>query len=115
MSKQSKASRRQNKSEFIRSQPANMTAKRVVEAAAKQGMKMSVAYVSNIRSSAKRRAGTLTRTPKPAPAAQVPPGSGATSNGEAQLRKLVIQLGVARARALVGEVEAKLEAVIRGQ
>ena len=91
-----------------------MSAKQVVAAAAKLGMKISAAYVSNIRSHAKvrqRGAGAETRRSRQGAA----PAGATVSAGDAEFRQLVLQLGVSRANQLVAEVDAKLAAIIQGQ
>jgi hypothetical protein len=88
-----------NKSEFIRSMP-DATAREVVEAGTKKGVKLSEKYVHVIRSADKARArggrvvGGATRR-----------GRGA-SGSEAELRRAIAELGLARARQVLGEVEA---------
>jgi hypothetical protein len=107
---------RVNKSEFIRSQPLELSAKQVVEAAAKRGMKVSAAYVSNIRSHAKVRQRASSAAARSLQAARVSPEAGASgARSDAEFRKLVLELGVPRANQLLGEVAQKLKAIIEGQ
>lgn len=101
-----------SKSEFIRSRPPGMTAKQVVVAAAARGMKLSEHFVYNIRSSAKKRAAKVRRDARVSTgAARVGRGDGAQA---AQFRSLVLDLGLARARALLDDMERRLSAVISG-
>jgi hypothetical protein len=97
-----------SKSAFIRSLPLGMPAKQVVAAAAERGMTISETFVYNVRASAKQR-GTAT----PGRKAPHPPRTGPSS--AAVFRKLVLELGTQQARALIDEVEAKLEALVGGR
>jgi hypothetical protein len=94
-----------SKSAFVRSLPKTVSAKDVVKQANEQGMKLSIAQVYNIRSTAKlkKRAGG-----KGAPAAVSTGRRGPRpkSDAEAQLRKLVAEVGLGRARQVLAEVSA---------
>jgi len=96
-----------SKSAFVRSLPKNISAKDVVKKASEQGMKLSIAQVYNIRSTAKlkKRAGGKTPSAGAAPARGVARG-GRNSDAEAQLRKLVAEIGLSRARQVLAEVSA---------
>jgi hypothetical protein len=93
-----------SKSAFIRGQPASMTAKQVVRAAAERGMVISETFVYNIRAAAKKRGG-----------AARPAGPGRPGDPSSDFRKLVLDLGVRQARALLDEVEVKLQALVAGR
>ena len=93
-----------SKAEFIR-QHADLSPKEVVEAAARQGLMIHLPQVYNLRAASQRRK----------PAAPKPSAPVATPSGATVFRRLVLELGVAQARALVDEVEAKLEALISGR
>src|SRR5215471_16150325 len=87
------------KSDFVRSLPGDTPAKDVVERAAKKGMKLSEKYVYVIRSNDKRNTGGGGGRRRGR-------GRAAGGGGEAQLRKAIAELGLARARAVFQEVEA---------
>ena len=98
-----------SKSAFVRSQPRHLKAAEVVKAAKKSGLKISLDYVYKVRS----------RTPATkAPAAARGPGlataRSSSRGGDAEFKRLVIELGVPRAETLVAEVRRRLEEVIRG-
>jgi hypothetical protein len=76
----------------------------VVEAGKKQGLKFSANLVYAVRGAKKKKGAR-----KGGVAA--PRGGGSS---EAQFRRLVLELGVARANALVADVERGVERVIRG-
>lgn len=99
------------KAAFVRSHP-DLAAKDVVELAAKAGLTMTVNHVYNVRSTSgiSRRKGELTDRALP-----VATGKGANATAEAQFRRLVLDLGVARARRLLQDVEAKLAAILDGR
>jgi hypothetical protein len=90
-----------NKSEFIRSMP-DAPAREVVEAGAKKGVKLSEKYVHVIRSADKARA----RVGKAVGGGKRGRGRGASSGSEAELRRAIAELGLTRARQVLGEVEA---------
>jgi hypothetical protein len=83
-----------NKSDFVRKM-GSTPAKEVVAAAAKQGMKLTERYVYVIRSADKAKG----RRGAPAP------GRRAGGGAEANLRRAIAELGLARARAVLAEVE----------
>lgn len=92
-------------SNFIRSQPSDMTAPQVVEAGAKAGLKFSGNLVYAVRAAARKKKGTAGRTSAPRQGA---------ASAEANLRRLVVELGITRSRALIGELENAIARVIRG-
>jgi hypothetical protein len=100
-----------SKTAFVRSLPPEMSAKEVVEKAKAQNITLSEAYVYTLRSSFRRagsnRASSLSASAK---------GHGTSSrSSEATFRRLVLDLGVQRARELLSEVEGKLTAIIAGR
>lgn len=85
------------KADFIRSMPESMSAKEVADAAAKQGIKISVNHVYNLRTASKKADGV-------APVVKRGPGrpraSGGGSNVEQQLRAAIAEVGLQRAREI---------------
>ncbi len=106
------------KAEFIRSQPASMSAKEVVEAAKKVGLKVTVNHVYNIRAAGKKEGGFAPPRSAAAPSASHSTGSrrgrgpGSASGGaasaalEAQLRRAIAEVGLQRAREIFDSVES---------
>ena len=94
-------------SDFVRSQPRSMTAPQVVEAGKAKGLKFSQNLVYAVRAAAKKKG-------RKAAAGKVAPSRGVGASAEAQFRGLVVDLGISRSRALVGEVESAIAKVIRG-
>ncbi len=92
-----------SKVEFVRGLPASMTANEVSQKAKEAGLRITPGYVYEIRSSAKRRA-----------AAARKPAVAAPASLDARFRQIVLDLGIARARALLVEVETALKALIAG-
>ena len=104
-----------SKASFIRSLSASASVKDVVAAAAKRGWKIKERYVYEVRAATKHK------RPEPAalrggagPHPQATPSS-AGSASETTFRKLVLDLGLARSKALLGEVEKKLGDLIAGR
>jgi hypothetical protein len=104
-------------SAFVRTQPVDVPAKQVVAAGARLGLKLTSNLVRIVRYKM-RRAGLAkpalaTKRPlrKTRPPAIVP----ATGTNELQFKKLVIELGIARARTLVDAVAQSLESLISGE
>jgi hypothetical protein len=104
------------KADFIRSQPASMSAKDVVDAARKVGLKVTVNHVYNIRAAEKkegphaapRSAAAPSNLPSPSrrgrkSAAQAISASTAL---EAQLRRAIAEVGLQRAREIFNSVES---------
>ena len=96
-----------SKAQFIRDQPEDMSARDVVDAAAKQGLKISVNHVYNLRAAADK-----TSARKHADAGT---GAGTGAGGqkrshapaelERQLRATIAQIGLQRAREILDGVE----------
>jgi hypothetical protein len=113
MASKKTASKKVNKSAFVRSLPATMPAKDVVERAKAQGVKLTVAYVYSIRTAAKLGARRLARGDAPAggrsPNGMVPSSS---ARVEDLLRAVAAELGLSRAIGLLQAEQAKVRAVI---
>jgi uncharacterized lipoprotein YddW (UPF0748 family) len=85
------------KSEFVRSLDRSIPAARVVELAHERGMKVTAGFVYNIRSNAAHKSQRLERA--------LPNGS-RPLEAEGSLREAIAQIGLARARQILDEVEA---------
>jgi hypothetical protein len=95
------------KADFIRNQPESMSAKDIVEAAAKQGIKISVNHVYNLRTAAAKKGDTSVASlaaPKRGPGRPRATVSG--SNVEQQLRAAIAEVGLQRAREIFDAVAA---------
>src|SRR5512140_1763560 len=104
------------KADFIRSQPASMSAKDVVDAARKAGLKVTVNHVYNIRAAEKKD------SPHAAPRSAAAPSTNSLSPSrrgrkatqaisastalEAQLRRAIAEVGLQRAREIFDSVES---------
>lgn len=91
-------------SDFVRSLPASMSAKEVVAAGAKKGLKFSEGLVYQTRAYDKKRRGGSKSKPGPKSKDfkfQVFPGGG--GDVEEQFKKLLASIGIDRARALIDE------------
>lgn len=86
-----------NKSDFVRSM-GKRPAKEVVALAAKQGMKLTERYIYVIRSADKAKGRQTGGTVMHARAV-------ATARAEDDFRRVVAELGLARSRAVLAEVE----------
>src|SRR5512133_1141682 len=82
------------KANFIRSQPDSMSAKQIVEAAAKQGLKISVNHVYNLR---------MDTAAKSAGGARVL-ARGRAMSLERQIRDSIAEIGLQRAREILVEI-----------
>jgi hypothetical protein len=88
------------KSEFVRSLDRSLSAAEVIALAEKKGLRLTAAFVYNIRSA---QAAHQTRL---APGRPGKNGRGALKGTpEAQLRAAIAQIGLARARQILDEVE----------
>lgn len=92
-----------SKSAFVRRLPSDMPAKEVVAQAASRGMKLSIGQVYNIRSVAKKRGDVDGRKRGGPGRPKAPVGP---AGAEAQLRKIIAEVGLARAREVMADVEA---------
>jgi hypothetical protein len=84
------------KSEFVRSLDRALSAAEVIALADKKGLRLTPAFVYNIRSAQAARA---------IPVRPGKHGGGLRSSPEAQLRAAIAQIGLARARQILDEVE----------
>lgn len=125
-----KSSKRQSKSDFIRSFNPSASAAEVVAAGKQAGFTMSAAYVYNVRNAARKKAG------KPPMRPGRPKGSGRRATAvvatarrgrsssttraqsgsalEVDFRRLALELGMSRASQLLRELETGMDALIRG-
>jgi hypothetical protein len=109
------------KASFVRAIPSSVPAKEVVAKAKAAGMTLSEKHVYVIRSDAKKRSakkkaggaskGHVATTSSAAKA--VTQGAGGGSN-ETNFRKLVLALGIPKAKSLVTDVERRLNQLISG-
>jgi hypothetical protein len=114
-----------SKSEFIRQQPANLSANEVVAKAKAAGLKFDQKYVYRIRSAAHAKGGKKKPTASPQrvhvvaavrPSAVRPTHSNSTgpssSKVEGLLRALAAEIGLGRALDLLAEERARVTALI---
>jgi hypothetical protein len=90
------------KSEFVRSLDRDLSAAEVIALAEKKGLKLTPAFVYNIRSAEAARTQAKARAPK---AVRRTVRAPLTGSAEAQLRAAIAQIGLARARQILEEVE----------
>lgn len=88
------------KTEFVRSLDRSLSAAEVVALAEKKGLRLTPAFVYNIRSAEAARAAQTRTTRHKGGKAAVLSGS-----PEAQLRAAIAQIGLVRAREILDEVE----------
>jgi hypothetical protein len=106
-----RGSSKKNKSEFIRSLPADMSASDVIAKAKEAGYgDMSAAYVYSIRTAARARARTRDRVGGRNGAAQA---SRAPAGVEALLLALASEIGLANALAILQSERQRVLAVLR--
>jgi hypothetical protein len=104
-------------SAFVRTQSVNVPAKQVVAAGAEVGLKLTSNLVRIVRYKM-RRAGLAKPHPavkRPLRKARPPATVPATGANELHFKKLVIEIGTTRARALVDAVAQSLESLISGE
>jgi hypothetical protein len=104
-------------SAFVRTQPVNVPAKQVVAAGAKIGLTLTPNLVRIVRYKM-RRAGLakpLSVVRRPLRKARAPANLPAAAANELQFKKLVLEIGVARAKTLVGAVAQSLESLFSGE
>lgn len=91
------------KADFIRSQPESMSAKEIVDAAAKQGIKISVNHVYNLRTAAAKKGeggkGAGLMAP-PKRGVGRPRANAGGTDVERQLRAAIAEVGLQRAREI---------------
>lgn len=98
------------KAEFVRSQPVDVPAAEVVRAAAAAGIKVTVNHVYNVRAALKKQGAVAPRLDGPKVRAiraefDSVLAEGAILYGERELRKAIAELGLARSRVVLAEVE----------
>jgi len=113
------------KASFVRGIPSSVPAKEVVAKAKAAGMTLSEKHVYVIRSDAKKRSkkrgGALKSTSAssaPSTASAAPKSSSSSSGGgsnETNFRKLVLAIGIPKAKSLVSDVERRLNELISGR
>ena len=113
------------KTEFVLGQPATTSAKDVAAKATAAGIELTPKHVHTIRSKSKaakavakkpavaRKAATKNVT-KPKAAAKAPTAGPTVDGDVVSFRKLVLGLGILRARQLLEDLERGLAALIRG-
>jgi hypothetical protein len=94
------------KAAFVRANPAG-TAQELVKLAKAQGLGLTVGHVYNIRSNDKKKQGAVDPAGS-APAASRSERSSAESPLDAQLRTLVIRIGLDRAERVFTELKSTL-------
>ena len=100
----------------VRSLPTATTAKEAVEKAKAAGIVLSENYFYNVRATDKTGAKkTKAMTTKPATTKRTGANGTSSASTETAFRRMVLDLGLAWAKALLGEVERGLQAVIAGR
>jgi hypothetical protein len=109
------------KASFVRAIPSSVPAKEVVAKAKAAGMTLSEKHVYVIRSdakkrSAKKKAGGASKghAASASPATKAVAHSAGGGSNETNFRKLVLALGIPKAKALVTDVERRLTQLISG-
>lgn len=108
----SKTGEKTSKAAFVRALPDSLPAKEVVAKAKAAGMTLSEKHVYVIRSGArKKKAGGKIS----AKGIATSPRASNVGSDETSFRKLVLALGIPRAKAIVADVERRLEELIHGR
>jgi hypothetical protein len=92
------------KSAFVRANPS-VPAQDLLTMAEKQGIPLTVGYIYNIRAAEKAK-GTETKAARSASSSASAPSGG--SNLEAQLRTLIIRIGLDRAEQIFAQLKKSL-------
>lgn len=113
------ASAKPTKASFVRAIPSSVPAKEVVAKAKAAGMTLSEKHVYVIRSdakkrSAKKKAGGASKGHAPAAQATKSVSHSGGGANETNFRKLVLALGIPKAKSLVTDVERRLNQLISG-
>ncbi len=99
------ATRKHNKSAFVRNQPAGLSAREVVAKAKAAGIALSEKYVWNIRAKAKAAGGKVGK-----------PGRKPKANGHASSEQafveLALSMGLGNAEALLGRVRSAIRSAV---
>ncbi len=91
------------KSDFVRSLDRAIPAAQVVALAERRGMKLTTGFVYNIRSANGKGQGAGNGLPK------LPKSAAKVATAEAELRSAIAQIGLAKAREILDEVEATFQ------
>lgn len=113
MAKKKRSSPFGAKAEFVRSMPPGMPAAQIVEEAKKQGLTLTPGHIYNIRAAEKRKAAkssegggeAVAQAPRRGRPASSGSGVGGSTKLEAELRRIIAELGLARSRAVMSSVE----------
>lgn len=103
-----------NKSAWIRSQPASMTANDVVAKAKGQGIKLSPAFVYVVRANKKSKAGKGKRGPGRPRKNAAPAIAAAHSGAEGLLKAAAAEVGLSRAMEILNEQRDAVRRVLGG-
>lgn len=95
------------KAAFVRNNPT-VPAQEVVELAKKHGLQLTVGHVYNIRAEDKRKRGVAEQAAAPSAPQAAASSSGDGGPLEAQLRTLVIRMGLDRADRVFTELKSSL-------
>lgn len=120
-----KRSQQMSKSTFIRQHP-DLSVEELIAKAQDEGMTITSNLVYKVRGRTKARTGTAAastkrgRTARAAAAREVvaaaePKPTKRSKESETMFRKLVLDLGLQRSKALLAEVEDKLDALVAGR
>jgi hypothetical protein len=121
-----KTSKKQSKSDFIRSQPATLSAAEVVAKAKTAGITFSPQLVYNVRNGSKAQKGTAKRTAKAKPtttskrataprqAPPVPRPITSTRSAADLLKAVAAEIGLGRAIEQLQGERARVRAILRG-
>jgi hypothetical protein len=107
-----------SKAAFVRSLPASTPAKEVVAKAAEKRIKLTEAYVYNVRATTKAAKKSKRATVAPTTTTTTTTTKNNTvrsTSNETAFRKLVLDLGIARSKTLLADVERGIAAVIAGR
>jgi hypothetical protein len=125
MPKKSSKSAKPTKASFVRGIPSSVPAKEVVAKAKAAGMTLSEKHVYVIRSDAKKRSaknakkkaggGAAPKAHAPSSLATKSVSTGGGGAHETNFRKLVLALGIPKAKSLVTDVERRLNQLISGR
>jgi hypothetical protein len=98
------------KAAFVRAHPSTPAAE-LVQLAEQEGMALTVGHIYNIRSKQKKQGGEAVSAGAE-PVAVAPATRGDSSSLDAQLRTLVIRIGLDRAERVFSELKASLARVV---
>jgi hypothetical protein len=98
-----------NKSAFVRSLPASLSAAEVISRAKVKGIKLSAAQVYTIRANARRKSDVsilprLRGTSQPTASPRGRRGSGGAAGSESAFLRMALELGLVRAEGILGSL-----------